>query len=110
MNKKYQRYIEYIVNDIELPYLKSLEPYGLRLDEYKLILSKVFNQPVNIKGNHVYDINGNLIYSEYNDGSWVKREYDTNGNTIYYENSRGYWVKQEYDTNGNVIYRENSRG
>ena len=42
--------------------------YGLRLDEYKLILSKVFNQPVNIKGNHVYDINGNRIYYENSDG------------------------------------------
>ena len=110
MNKKYQRYINYIVNDIELPYLKSIEPYGLKDNEYSLVLSKVFNQPVTIDGNHVYDQNGNRIYHEDSNGFWVKREYDTNGNLIYWETSNGYWAKYEYDTNGNEIYYENSDG
>jgi hypothetical protein len=44
MNYKYKKYIEYIVNDIDPPYLKSLEPYGLKQDEMELVLSKIFNQ------------------------------------------------------------------
>ena len=132
MNKKYIKYIEYIVNDIKPPYYKNMEEnYGLSEKEYSLVLSKVFNQPVTIKGYNVYDTNGNtiyfedssgdwakygydtngnIIYLENSDGSWVKKEYDTNGNLIYYENSNGYWAKYEYDTNGNEIYRENSDG
>jgi hypothetical protein len=63
--------------------------YGLRSGEYKLVLSKVYNQSVTIKGNWVYDSNGNEIYSEDSDGSWYKYEYDQNNNFIYYENSDG---------------------
>ena len=42
MNKKYERYIEFIANDIEAPYFINMsDTYGLRPDEYELILSKV---------------------------------------------------------------------
>jgi len=92
MNKKYIKYIEYIVNDIEIPYLKSIEQYGLKQDEIELVLSKVFNQPVSIKGKIVYDTKGNKIYSENRYGDWYKYEYDSNGNIIYYENSNGYII------------------
>ena len=68
MNKKYIKYIDYIVNDIELPYLKYLDQYGLKDSEYNLVLSKVFNQHVTIEGNYVYDTNGNRIYSEDSNG------------------------------------------
>ena len=110
MNKKYERYINYIVNDIELPYLKYLNMYGLKQDEYKLILSKLYNQPVTIGDNYVYDKNGNMIYYEDIDGYWYKREYDTNNNEIYFEDSNGYWAKREYDNQNNLIYREDSDG
>jgi YD repeat-containing protein len=111
MNKKYERYINYIVNDIEKPYFINMKDnYGLRPDEYELVLSKIYDQPVTIKGNYVYNTNGNLIYTEYSNGVWVKREYDTNGKQIYYEDSNGSWEKYEYDSNGNRIYYENSDG
>ena len=111
MNKKYQRYIEYIVSDIEAPYLINMkEMYGLKDNEYPLVLSKLYNQPVTIKSNRVYDQNGNVIYRENSDGYWEKWEYDTNGNELYSENSDGYWNKREYDTNGNIIYHEDSTG
>ena len=111
MNKKYQKYIEYIVNDIKPPYFKNMEDsYGLRTNEYPLVLSKLFKGSVSIKGNRVYDSNGNEIYRENSDGSWIKKEYDTNGNKIYFEDSDGYWIKSEYDSNGNLIYSENSDG
>jgi len=110
MNSKYKKYIEYIARDIELPYLKSLEQYGLKQDEMVMVLSKVFNQPVTIRNNRVYNTNGNEIYFEYSYGDWVKREYDINGKLIYSENSNGNWYKREYDTNGNEIYRERSDG
>ena len=91
MNKKYERYINYIVNDIQPPYFINMrDQYGLKDSEYKLILSKAFNQPVTIKNKKVFDDNGNLIYHEDSEGYWIKYEYDNNGNLIYYENSGGY--------------------
>jgi YD repeat-containing protein len=114
MNKKYQKYIDYIVNDIELPYLKSLEQYGLTEKEYDLVLGIVFNQPVKfvVSGDyqHVYDKKGNLIYREDSNGYWEKYEYDKKGNLIYREDSNGYWEKYEYDNQGNRIYIEDSDG
>ena len=89
MNKKYIKYINYIVSDIELPYLKYLEQYGLSDNEMECVLSKVYEQPVSIKDNYVFDSNGNVIYRENSNGYWSEREYDTNGNKIYYETSDG---------------------
>jgi len=110
MKDKYKKYIEYIVNDIEAPYLKSLDQYGLKDNEKEMILSKVFNQSVTIKGNWVYNTNGNEIYIETSDGNWIKYEYDSNGNLIYREDADGFWIKYEYDANGNLIYREDADG
>ena len=96
---------------LEKPYFKDMKDnYGLSPDEYESILSIVFKQPVSIKGEHVYNDQGNEIYYEDSDGFWWKKEYDTNGNNIYYKNSTGGWYKKEYDTNGNNIYRESSDG
>ena len=91
MNKKYERYIDYIVSDIQAPYFINMrDSYGLSPDEYEMILSKIFKQPVSIMGNQlVYDSNDNNIYSEDSNGYWIKREYDDNGNLIYRENSDG---------------------
>ena len=111
MNTKYQRYIEYIVNDLEIPYFINMrDSYGLSPDEYELVLSKVFNQPVTIKGGYVNDIKGNRIYSENSVGYWIKYEYDEQGNMIYIEDNTGYWSKYEYDGQGNEIYWEDSDG
>lgn len=91
MNKKYDKYINYIVNDLEIPYFINMKDnYGLRSNEYSLVLSNIFNEPVTIKGNYVYDANGNEIYYEYSDGYWYKWGYDANGVRNYYENSDGY--------------------
>ena len=57
-----------------------------------------------------YDLYGNRIYYECEDGSWWKREYDDAGNALYYEDSTGYWWKKEYNQDGNVIYYEDSSG
>ncbi len=97
MNKKYEKYIEYIVNDLEAPYFKNMKDnYGLSEKEYELVLNKLFDQPVTIKESvtikdgGIYDNQGNEIYYEHSNGSWYKYEYDTNGNVIYFENSSGY--------------------
>ena len=98
MNKKYERYISYIVDDIESPYFINMrDNYGLKQEEYELVLSKVFNQPVSIKDNNVHNSNGNLIYYEGSDGSWVKYEYDDNGNLIYSETSDGDIIDRRYE-------------
>ena len=135
MNKKYERYINYIVNDIQPPYFINMkDSYGLSEKEYNLVLSKVFNQPVTIysdMGNIVYnkdereiyyedstsywykyeyDNQGNIIYHETSNGDWYKKGYDNQENITYYENSDGYWEKYEYDNQGNNIYFENSLG
>jgi hypothetical protein len=90
MNYKYKKYIDYIVNDIELPYIKSLDAYGLKQDEMDLVLSKVFNSDVRLKP-------GMTVFNE-------------QGYVIYFENSNGYWCKQEFDDQGNLIYIEDSDG
>jgi len=111
MNKKYERYISYILNDIKPPYFKNMiDNYGLSPNEYELVLSKVYNKSITIKGRNVYDTNNNLIYHEYSNGYWIKYVYDNNGNRIYSEGSDGYWFKAEYDDNGNLMYYENSTG
>ena len=114
MNKKYERYkryIEHIVNDIEAPYFINMrDNYGLKDNEYELVLSKVYEQPVSIKDNYVFDSNGNILYYEYSNGYWTKREYNSNGNLIYREDSDGSWVRYKYDRNGNKIYYEDSTG
>lgn len=111
MNTKYEKYIEYIVNDIEPPYYKNMrDQYGLSPDEYELVLSRVYNQPVTIKGDYVYNEQDNIIYYEDSDGFWHKKEYNTQGNLIYQENSNGLWEKFEYDANGNEIYYDDSDG
>jgi YD repeat-containing protein len=58
----------------------------------------------------IRDKNGNIIYLEYSNGFWSKREYDDRGNRIRYEDSDGYWSKSEYDDQDNLIRRENSSG
>ena len=111
MKDKYIKYIEYIVNDIEKPFfINMIDHYGLKQDEMNMVLSKVYDQPVTIEDNYVYDDQGNQIYYEDSDGYWEKYKYNTNGNEIYRENSNGYWFKREFDTNGNKIYYENSNG
>lgn len=65
---------------------------------------KIKDFPFEIKAN------GNLIYREDSDGSWIKYEYDANGKLTYYENSDGYSCKYEYDASGKLIYSEDSKG
>ena len=114
MNKKYERYINFIADDIEAPYFINMRHmYGLRTDEYELVLSKVYNQPVTTKGHwekFVYDTNNNEIYWEDSNSNWVKQEYDEQGNTIYWEDNTGFWYKYEYDDYGYQNYYENSDG
>jgi hypothetical protein len=140
MNKKYQRYIEYIVNDIKPPYIYNMrEIYGLSEEEYKTILSKVFNHKVMIhygfNGTEisVYNISADLIYYEsprfweefnrqkiggkyrvlfYHNsiGKTERFEYDSDGNDIYFEDNNGYWERREFDTNGKVISYSDSDG
>ena len=140
MNKKYERYIEYIINDIKPPYIYNMrEIYGLSEDEYKTILSKIFNHKVMIHYGYngteisVYNISADLIYYEtprfweefnrqkiggkyrvlfYHNsiGKTERFEYDSDGNDIYFEDNNGYWERREFDIKGNVISYSDSDG
>lgn len=95
---------------LEPPYFKNMKIKGLPPDEYEMVLSRVFNQPVTIIGDSIYGNKGKLIYSEVANGYWEKWEYDTNGNQTYFEDELGFWEKWEYDTQGNITYTEDSNG
>jgi hypothetical protein len=116
MNAKYQRYIEYIVNDLEIPYFKNMrDNYGLSPDEYELVLSKVFNQDVKVENvgenMYVYDSVFNTLYYENNsNGYWVKKILNAQKKLTYKKDSTGFWQKWEYDNQGNNTYYEDSEG
>ena len=94
MNKKYERYIEYIADDLEIPYFKNMKDnYGLSENEYAMVLSKIFNQPVTITELRVEKI-----------------VHNNRGNKLYYETSWGYWYKSEYDKQGNLMIYKDSDG
>jgi hypothetical protein len=115
-NESEDKFINKILNVLDIPYFKNLKSMGIDKGQYEDIFSNLYNQPVSVK----YDINDNgIVYdSLYNDlyyeniGSnyWEKREFDENGKQIYYEDSNGYWTKREYGENGNEIYYEDSKG
>ncbi len=99
----------------EYPIFNKLEEYGFNLSEYELdyVFSGIFGETVTVRYKNyisIYDQNGNIIYKEYSNGYWEKREYDEYGNIIYYEDSHGYWIKYQYDEYGNKTYYENSDG
>lgn len=139
MNKKYERYIDYIINDIKPPYIYNMrEIYGLSEDEYKTVLSKVFNHKVLIHTTidrevSVYNTSADLLYYEsprfweefnrqkiggknrvlfYHNsiGKTERFEYDSDGNDIYFEDNTGYWERREFGTNGKVISYSDSAG
>ena len=111
MNTKYEKYINYIVNDIQPPYFKNMvDMYGLSPDEYEMVLSKVFKQPVSIVGKGVENIQYQDLYYERNDGYWQKTERNDRGDITYEENSDGNWSKREYDEQGYEVYYEDSYG
>ena len=111
MNTKYQKYIDYIVDDLQPPYYENMrDSYGLTEKEYPLVLSKVFKGNVTIEGISTYNSNDKRIYHEDNTGYWEIFEYDTNGNVTYTEDISGYWVKYVWNDNGDRIYYENSYG
>lgn len=96
MNKKHQRYIDYIANDIKPPYFHNMvEMYGATESEFVPIMKKVFNQDVKWKDtgkshiNTLKDKSGKEIYYENKDGTWLKWGYDADGVRNYYENSSG---------------------
>ena len=103
MNKKYQKYINYIAKDIEPPYFKSLDAYGLKQDGIELVLSKIFNRDVRLNpaGSCIYDEYNNCLYHESYHNNWTLYEYDEEGNKVFVKDSNGNWVKYGYDKHGN---------
>lgn len=74
-------------------------------------ISQQINWDFEANGNLVIEDNkGRLIYHEFSNGFWTKREYDSKGNEIYFEDSDKFWAKYEYDSERNKIYYEDSEG
>ena len=112
MNRKYEKYIDYIVSDLEIPYFINMrDSYGLRPEEYKLVLSKVFNEPIKIiHDDTVVKQGGKTLYREKDNGFWVKKEYNADNQMTYREYNDGYWERWEYDDYGYENYYEDSDG
>ena len=116
MNEKYKRYIEYIADNIDKPYSRNMDAYGLSDDEKKLVLSKIYDDIISIRitnGNNLSlevlgDYGSRLYYETPN--VWYKNTFDEKGNTIYQENHTGWWCKNEFNEDGKAIYSENSDG
>jgi hypothetical protein len=108
MKDKYKKYIEYIAKDIELPYLKSLNMYGLKQDEMDLVLSTIFNQPVRLFGNSIIGEQEKIIYSESIKGYWEIKEYSKEGHLILWKNISG--TIRKWDNEGNILYEEIGNG
>jgi len=110
-----EKYINKLSSILKPPYFYNLIVTETPTYLWNKILSKIFNQEVTQyfgvnSDNLIFNSNGNVIYREYSNGYWEKREYNSKGNLIYYENSDGYWEKREYESKGNLIYYENSDG
>lgn len=74
-------------------------------------IAQQINWDFEANGNLVIENNkGRLLYNEFSNGFWTKREYDSKGNEIYFEDCDGFWEKWEYDSESNEIYFENSNG
>jgi hypothetical protein len=105
---KYKKYIEYIANDIEPPYFKSLEPYELLSHEKEDVFSIIFNQDVRIFGHCVIGKQEGVIYSESYEGYWEMKEYSKEGNLILWKNSSG--TIRKWDNEGNILYERSGNG
>lgn len=74
-------------------------------------IAQQINWDFEANGNlEIKDKKGGLIYNEFSNGYWTKREYNSKGNEIYFKDSDKFWEKREYDSKGNQIYLENSTG
>ena len=74
-------------------------------------IAQLINWDFEANGNlQIKDKKGGLIYHEFSNGFWTKREYDSKGNETYFQDSDGFWEKWEYDSESNEIYFENSIG
>ena len=58
----------------------------------------------------IRDSKENLIYTEWQDGYWTKRQYCSEGYLVYFENSDNFWEKRIHDSEGFLVYYENSSG
>ena len=74
------------------------------------LVSKLDDASEDISYTFQYDNDGNMIYFESADGTWLKNEYDENGNRIYFINSRGEWDKSQFNEYGEEVYSEDSDG
>jgi len=91
-------YYEKIKLLLDKPYYINLVSMGITEDHYNPIFSIIFKQKIKIKKTksyfHLLDEYNNIIYYEYPDGDWVKKEYKE-GRLFYFENSDGYILKKE---------------
>jgi len=105
MKEHILKYLELNPNTL---YYDLVKIFGLSLDNLLTLLG-IVNYKCEDNYLHIYNGNGNRIYSEDSNGYWVKRKYDNNGNETYYEDSYGFWEKSYYENNI-LIKEENSDG
>jgi len=57
----------------------------------------------------LFNKDGHIVYYEYEDRYWQKREYKKEGDQMYLEDSLGFWSKCKYK-DGKQVYYEDSDG
>lgn len=118
---KKDRYYDKLSKVIRPPYFLDLISLGVSDDEWDMVLSKVFKQPVRVStfylgndlnGGIVIDRKTNILYHE-GEGEYIIREFDKNNNVTYIltDDGRGkqYWEKTKYNNDGEVVHQETSR-
>ena len=107
---------------IRPPYFLDLISLGVSDDEWDMVFSKVFKQPVRVStfylgddltGGIIIDKETNILYHE-GEGEYIIREFDKNNNVTFIltDDGRGkqYWEKTIFNDRGESVYYENSKG
>jgi hypothetical protein len=107
---------EIVINRLETkgpPYFKILEDYGVEENNQIIKIMRHFFPSLYIidtDSKRIVDSRHNILYDEFDDGSWKKLDYNDNGDVILVNDSNRLWVKRKYDDNHNVIHFEDDSG
>jgi len=57
-----------------------------------------------------YDKQGRIVYGEFSNGYWFRKQFNKDGQLVAFRNSQGYWEGYTYNKFGKESGYQNSRG